>query len=133
MSLTLTAVVFGGSLIVAAGAMHWASGKGGDWWKKVPRERNIGTAVGLVALIWAARIALPMLEGGLSKLKPILVPGAVVLGISCWFLLEYVMARALGGLLILMSALLLHQAFADHASGAGLCRCRATWRGLSGW
>ena len=113
--LTLTAVIFGGLLMVTSGLMQWASGKSGDWWKKVPRERNVGSAIGLLALIWAARIALPMMEGGLAKVKPFLVPAAIALGIACWFLLEYVMSRALGGILILVSATVMHMAFSEHA------------------
>jgi hypothetical protein len=83
-------------------------------WRQLPRERNIGIAIGAVCLVWSAYYALPMLEGGLAKYRPlikILVPVTTVLA---YLFLNYVFTRAMGGLMMIAATYMLHQAFVAH-------------------
>ena len=82
-----------------------------DHCRRLPRERTFGTIIGLVCLVWSAWHGCQMLEGGLEKFQVIvwlLVPTGAI---ACWFWLDYLLARSLGGLLILTVNILLHEAF----------------------
>ncbi|MEA2011520.1 MAG: hypothetical protein U9O87_00310 [Verrucomicrobiota bacterium] len=83
-------------------------------WKKLPRERKIGTFIGFIVLMWAAYYSLPMLEGPLEKyriLVKLLVPVVTVLS---YFYLDYIFTRALGGIMILGILFVLEKAFIHH-------------------
>lgn len=47
------------------------------------------------------------------KFRPLIIALVPLSVIGSWFLLDYHLARALGGLMILLSNALLHEAFAD--------------------
>jgi hypothetical protein len=79
--------------------------------RRLPRERIGGAVIGVICLVWSAWHGCQMLEGGLEKFQTIvwlLVPTSAV---ACWFWLDYLLARSLGGLLILTVNILLHEAF----------------------
>ena len=86
-----------------------------DLWKKLPREKNVGTVIGAICLAWSAWLAFPLFEGGMANLKTYLPYVAVAMTILCFMFLEYIFTRALGGFLLLCVTALMHQAFADHA------------------
>ena len=68
--------------------------------RRLPRERVCGAVIGVICLVWSAWHGCQMLEGGLEKFQTIiwlLVPTGAV---ACWFWLDYLLARSLGGLLI---------------------------------
>jgi len=78
----------------------------------LPRHRLAGTLLGALCLIWAAVHANAMLEGDLARFRIIvkaLVPVVVVLA---YFHLDYLLARALGGLLLLLVNHVLQAGFA---------------------
>lgn len=88
-----------------------------DWQRTLPRERWLGSALGSICLVWAAYHACVMLEGDLSRfhfLVKLMVP---VGGILCFFFLDFLFARALGGFFVLCANQLVHDAFV-HELGA---------------
>ena len=83
--------------------------------KNAPRlarePRLVGTIVGAGCLVWAAYYGVQMLEGDLEKFRIYvwcLVPVIIVLS---YFLLDYINARVLGGLLTLCANHLINGAF----------------------
>lgn len=107
---------FFSALLAAAAAGCWfALPHRPELWRQVPRERYAAAVIGLVCLLWTARLAAPMLEGGLAGFRAYLIPGAFVLAAACFWMLDYLMARALGGLVLLAVNELLHLAFVRHA------------------
>lgn len=91
-----------------------------DWQRALPRQRWLGLLLGSVCLIWAAYHACIMLEGDLSRfhfLVKLAVPAGIVL---CFFFLDFLFARALGGFFILCANQLLHDAFVHDVGGRGV-------------
>ena len=81
-------------------------------WQRLPRDRNVGIILAAAALIWAAWYGIPMLEGGMAKFRigiKILVP---VTAILAYFYLNFLLTRAVGGLMMLASTFLMSSAFA---------------------
>lgn len=90
-----------------------------EWLLALPRQRWLGLALGSICLAWAAYHACIMLEGDLARfhgLVKLLVPVGIVL---CFFFLDFLFARALGGFFILCANQLLHDAFVHDISGRG--------------
>lgn len=100
-----------------------------DWQRALARQRWLGLALGSICLIWAAYHACIMLEDALPnfhnfhiifflEVPPVVlaVPPIIVL---CFFFLDFLFARALGGFFILCSNRLLYEAFVHNMSGRG--------------
>jgi len=79
----------------------------------LPREpKIIGWVIGIPVLLWSAHLGVQMLEGDLACYRAIvwcLLPVAIIL---CGLLLDYLNARALGGLLLLCATHLISAGFA---------------------
>ena len=91
-----------------------------DWQRTLPRQRWLGLALGSICLVWAAYHACIMLEGDLSRfhfLVKLTVPVGAVL---CFFFLDFLFARALGGFFIFCANQLLHDAFVHDLGGRGV-------------
>ena len=94
-----------------------ASRRDAPWYRSFPRLKWPGMILGTVCLIWSAWHGIIMLEGDLQRFHiwvKLLVPVAVVL---CYFFLDYLNARALGGFMILATNYLLHAAFVHAVPG----------------
>ena len=111
MSFTARALGFAAFLAVAAytvgvGARRWP-----DLHRKLPRSRVFGECLGVVCLVWAAYHVCPMLEGGLEKYRALVKLLVPVVAVLSYFYLDFLFARALGGLLLLVVNSLLQGAF----------------------
>lgn len=123
MPIQITSLLFGCALLGAA-AVGYLLPKHETWWKTIPRARYGGTVLGFIGIGWAVGLAGPMVQGLLggkqdgflvrsfanSPLLPLLLVCLITAG--CYFLMDYLLARALGGLILLAANLLLQQAFA---------------------
>jgi hypothetical protein len=83
-----------------------------ELWQKLPRNRSVGVILALGALAWAAWYGIPMLEGGLAKYRVIVKILVPVTAVLAYFYLNFLLARAIGGLMLLASTFLLSTAFA---------------------
>ena len=81
-------------------------------WRIIPRERYIGTGLGIACLAWSAIHAHSLLEGSAEKFRVFLGPAVILITVLSYFLLDYLFTRALGGILLLLVSWLLHEAFA---------------------
>ena len=87
--------------------------------KAAPRSRLLGMALGAVCLCWGAYEGCLMLEGELERFRPFVI-ALVPLGLlGGWFFLDYLGARAWGGLMVFLANALMRGAFAE------ACACRA--------
>jgi hypothetical protein len=105
-SLCATVLCAGAAAFAWTGLTRWP-----ETWRRLPRSRFAGTLLGLVCLAWSALYVLPMLEGTLVRYQPLIklmVPVGAMLG--CFFL-NFLLARAIGGFLILGSAYLINAGF----------------------
>lgn len=82
-------------------------------WEKLTREKIGGTVLGFAALIWCARHGTQVFPA--SAIRFYFYPAAFVFGWASYFLLDFLSARAIGGLLILTAHYLLHQSFSFHS------------------
>lgn len=80
-------------------------------WRLIPRERYIGTALGVICLAWSAGHAHGLLEGSAAKFRVFLGPVVILVTILSYFLMDYLFTRAFGGLILLLVNWLLHEAF----------------------
>jgi hypothetical protein len=80
---------------------------------RLPRAQFAGTVLGVVCLLWSAYHGCLMLEGGLATYRKLLWALVPVAAVLCYHFLDYLLARALGGLLVLVAAALLHGGFAE--------------------
>lgn len=115
MTFIMPSILFGLFLVAAAVFTMRILPSHQDLWRSLPRERKVGILLALIAMAWSAFEVNLMLEGSLAKLRPLLVPIVIVTTLLSYFLLDYLFTRALGGLLLLISSLLLHQAFSVFA------------------
>ncbi len=81
----------------------------------LPRHRAAGVLLGLLVLCWCAHDGAALLPARYTALCWGLVPVCAVL---CYFCLDFLLARSLGGLLVLLSNYLIQHAFAAD------CGCR---------
>ncbi len=113
---------FRGSLLLAA--LIWAAL--GCWtytlngdklprWEKLPRNRAVGALLGCAALIWCIPHARPVV---FDWMVPYLWPMAIGGTVLGYCFLDYLFARAAGGLLILVSYHFVHGTFDFHTQGA---------------
>jgi hypothetical protein len=111
---SLAAILFGLAQIATAVFFIVTLPKQDDLWKRVPRERIVGGIVGVICLIWSASLAAPLLEGSLERFRAMLPWIVLGLSVSSFLLLDYLFARAMGGLILLAVNSLLHGAFVAH-------------------
>ena len=109
--------LFGAALVAVGGFCLLRLKSHPDLWKKLPREKNVGTVIGASCLAWSAWLAYPLFEGGMANMRTYLPYVAVGMTILCFMFLEYIFTRALGGFLLLYVTALMHQAFTAHAPG----------------
>ena len=114
MTFRTAALIFAALLAVQA----WVFGDGvRRWpglWKTLPRQRFPGILIGAVCLIWAGNEVQVMLEGDMARLQTVLwwlVPAILLLA---WLFLDFLLVRALGGLVLLLIPVLLLGAFVAH-------------------
>ncbi len=116
--------VFRGALLLAApiwmllGWWAWTlNAEKLPCWEKLPRNRPYGVVLGLAALIWCIPHARPIVfDWMVPWLWPLAIGGAI-LG---YFFLDYLFARATGGLLILLAYYFVHGTFDFHTPGAAV-------------
>lgn len=80
-------------------------------WKWLPREKNFGMGLLIPVLAYGAYYGRYMLEGGLATYRPyvwILLPIVVA---CCYFFLDFIFARSLGGVLLVLAIELLGEGF----------------------
>ncbi len=82
-----------------------------ELWRRLPRDRHLGIVVAVACLVWSAYYAVPMLEGGMARYQPIIKILVPVVAVLAYFYLNFLLARATGGLLMLAATVMLHQAF----------------------
>ncbi|MCQ2379656.1 MAG: hypothetical protein MJ025_01860 [Victivallaceae bacterium] len=75
-------------------------------YERFARERTVGTVLGLVVLLWFARHAVDVFPG-----TEWLYLAAVVMAVAGWFCLDYLMARAVAGALIVLAYEAIHRSF----------------------
>lgn len=97
------------------------------WGSRIARHRAGGALLGLVCLVWSAHYGIIMLEGDLSRFHYLVKLAVPVAALLCYFYLDYLLARALGGFMILAANYLLHAAFAAAVPGRSwyslVCLC----------
>ena len=76
---------------------------------QLPRHRFGGFLLGIVVMCWCAWEGASMLPANYTTPVWLLVPFAVV---ACWYFLDFLFARALGGFLALIANHLIQHAFA---------------------
>jgi hypothetical protein len=82
-----------------------------DAWKWLPREKNFGMVFLIFSLSYGAYYGRFMLEGGLSTYRPMVWILLPIVVLCCYFFLDFVFARALGGVLLVLSIELLGEGF----------------------
>ena len=98
-------------LAVLVGLTRWQPGL----WRVLPRERLAGEIMALVALVWSAHHVCLMLEGNLVRWHPLVKALVPLTAVLAWFFLDYLFTRAVGGLLLLLTAEVLHAGFSVQA------------------
>ncbi len=113
--MVFTAVSVGLGLTFAAAGLGLWLGRQPDaaMAARLPRARLAGALVGVVCLVWAAYHGCLMLEGGLASYRRVVWALVPVVALLVYYHLDYLLARALGGFLVLCATYLLHGAFAE--------------------
>ena len=104
-------ILFGALIASVAFLFAWGLQKDPELWRKLPRAARLGMILGIPCLLGAAWHGSQLLEGGMEGLRVyvwILVP---VIGLLCWFYLDFLFTRALGGIFLLAVPQLLALAF----------------------
>lgn len=83
-------------------------------WCRLPRLRLPGVLLGTLCLAWAAAEVNLMLEGDMAVYHRLVWAAVPVVALLAYIHLDFLFARALGGLLLLLLTDMLHQAFAIH-------------------
>ncbi len=82
--------------------------------RALPRHRGLGVGLAMLCLAWASVHVALMLEGGMAEYRPLLWVLVPVVSTFAFFFLDFLFARALGGLLLLAATWLLHSAFSAY-------------------
>lgn len=107
-----------GLALAAAGVLvGWGLLKDERTAKAFPRSRLAGEVLAVICLVWSAYHGGLMLEGGLAVYRKVLWAMVPVTAILVYGHLDYLCARALGGVLVLTASFLLHGAFAALVPG----------------
>ena len=85
-------------------------------WEKLPRNRPAGGILGLIALL----AFIPNVKPLFSPEQNLwwLIPAALILGVLCYFYLDYLFARSAAGSVILLSHWMLNQSFNADLAGS---------------
>lgn len=98
-------------------------------WEKLPRNKSIGVVLAFLCLLWCVPHARPIVwTWMLNWLYPLVVV-FTVLGL---YFLDYLFSRALGGLFILLTYYLVHEAFTFLTPAMGLLAVAAWCLGIAG-
>jgi len=109
LSFLLAALLAGLAFISAVSAVRTP-----DLWRRLPRDRTVGVVLALLCLLWCSIQIIPLLEGDMARFRVwirLMVPAVTVLS---FLYVDYLFTRALGGLVLLMVADLVHGAFVVH-------------------
>lgn len=82
-----------------------------EFLRGLPRNRILGEVVGVIALGWAAYHVCGMLEGGIARYRIVIRALVPVIALLAYGHLDYLFARAFGGIVLLAVNLLLHEGF----------------------
>ena len=111
---SLSSSLAGGTMLFLAVVFASSTRRHPELWKTLPRERIAGTVLALAALAFAAWQSEIMLEGGLLKLRPYIWALVPILTVLSFFYLDFLLTRAVAGVLMLLVPQLLHGAFVAH-------------------
>lgn len=87
------------------------------FWEKLPRNRNVGGVIGILALLCFIPNVRPLFSP--EKNLYWLIPAALVLGFLCYWYLDHLFARAWAGGMILLVHYLLAGSFSRDLAGRG--------------
>ena len=73
----------------------------------------MGIILGILCILWISANLSPVLVDNLKPLRIWLYPAMTILGISSFFFLDYLFARALGGICLLLADFFLYQAYVE--------------------
>lgn len=83
---------------------------------KMPRWKVPGILLGGIVLGLCVHEGCLLLEGDLAKYQNLVIVLGPLAVIGAWFLLDYLFARALGGIMAFLANYLLHLAFVDECA-----------------
>ncbi len=115
MTFLILGSIFGAALIGMGVFGYAVLPRKPEIWQKLPREKYVGSVLGIAALICSAILVTPLFEGDLARLRPIVWVLVPVIGVGSILYLEYLFSRAFGGFLLIAINYLMQQAFAAHA------------------
>lgn len=98
-------------------------------YEKLPRQRTIGAVFSFLGLLWCIPHATPIVW---SWMLPWLFPLVILSTILAYLFLDYLLSRAIGGLLILSAYFFLHDSFTFHTPGAWLLTVLCWALGIAG-
>jgi|GEM_PF-1451175 len=113
MAYTVLSVVLGLLFAVVGGVLLRGRPLDPGLAARLPRARLPGAAIGIVCLVWSAYHGCLMLEGPVAPYRKLVWALVPVCGVLCYRFLDFLLARALGGVLVLSAATLLHGGFAE--------------------
>lgn len=113
MAFRILSLVVGLTLAASGGMVLRRSGLDPALAARLPRNRLGGALLGLICLLWSAYHGSLMLEGGLAPWRKLIWALVPVAAFLCYHFLDYLLARALGGMLVLCVAALLHGGFVE--------------------
>ena len=111
MSFALSNLLMAGALALAAAGVGYGATAWPGACRRLARDRAFGVVLAFLCLAWSAVGIQPMLEGGLAKFKPLLFVAVPVFTVVTYVYLDFLLARALGALLVLLAEYLIHAAF----------------------
>ena len=83
--------------------------------EKLPRNVLFGSILALAGLVWCIPHSKPILP---ESLHAYLIPAVAVCAVLAYNFLDYLFARAIGGLMILLAHYFLHESFTLHTPAA---------------
>lgn len=86
---------------------------------RAARSRAGGAALAIICAAWSTHYILLMLEGGMARYHNLAILLMAGLTILCFFYLDYLMTRALGGVVLLCVNAAIGQAFVADLPGRG--------------
>ena len=85
-------------------------------WEKLPRNRNLGGILGLIALFAFIPNVKPLFSPEQNLFW--LIPAALILAVLCYLYLDHLFARAAAGLLILLVHWMLNETYTADLAGS---------------
>ncbi len=95
--------------LLCAGALSLSRIRSSPEFEKIPRNRLAGLALGTFALLWCAHEATPLVSDSMVKY---LYPLAIFCAWVAYMFLDFLLARAIGALFILLAHYFLFESFA---------------------